>query len=343
MELYFGGKRNVWLFLKNFLSSCFGVICTLITLSQFFLQTDTYQDFAKKYSLPTEFSSKEVAIFAIILAVLIFIFELHSYIVKSKRSKEAGVSFHRVNHKIRNNIFSTEDPECCKKFNNHETFYKQVGNDCEELCEDIASFIKANTGKEFSVCIKLLQSATASSVNGTVDTFAYTFCRSGKNKIERKENGITLKKGALTEQEISTPIAMNTAFKYIIDNEYNDKGKPSIFACSNLIMLKVLNFLLNREQYQNPNKRFWKHYLSTIVVPIRIQPQLIQYDFNDTTLNGYLTLGFLCLDYRWPISKALKDELCGYANGFSDALFNLLYETYKCDKKIAYREFATNK
>ena len=332
----------MWLFLKNFLSACFGVICTLITLSQFFLRTNTYQDFAKKYSLPTKFSSKEVAIFAIILSVLIFIFELCSYIIKSKHSKKAGVSFHRFNHKIRDHVFSTESPECSKNFNNHETYYKQAGNDCEELCEYIASFIKENTGKEFSVCIKLLQSATASSVNGTVDTCAYTFCRSGKNKIERKENGIALKKGALTEQEIFTPITMNTAFKYIIENEYNDKVRRSIFACSNLIMLKILNFLLRREQYQNPNKHFWKHYLSTIVVPIRIKPELIQYDFKDIALNGYLTLGFLCLDYRWPISKALKDELCGYANGFSDALFNLLYKTYKCDKRIADGELARN-
>ena len=333
----------MWLFLKKFLSSCFGVICTLITLSQFFLQTDTYQDFAKKYSLPTQFSSKEVVIFAIILAVLIFIFELYSYATKSNRSREAGASFHRLNHKIRNNIFSIEDPKCCKKYNNHETFYKQVENDCEKLCEQISAFIKSNTGKEFSVCIKLLHSATASSINGIDGTYAYTLCRSGKNKTEREENGIALKNDALTEQEIFTPVADNTAFKYIISNEYNNNGKPSIFACSNLLMLKILNFLLKREQYKNPNKKFWKHYLSAIVVPIRIHPQIIQYDFKDIDLKGYLTLGFLCIDYRWPLSKALKDELSGYANGFSDALFNLLYETYKCDKRIANKELATNK
>ena len=100
-------------------------------------------------------------------------------------------------------------------------------------------------------------------------------------------------------------------------------------------MLCILRRLFSLPEYKNPNKDFWKYYLSTIVVPIRIEKKILS---GADDKDEFVTIGFLCIDHRWPISKALKYEILEYTKGYADALFSLMHEIEKRDKQIEESE-----
>lgn len=160
--------------------------------------------------------------------------------------------------------------------------------------------------------------------------YTYTLCRSGDDADVRISAALLRSNNAAAERDILVPVKENTAFYSLMSNEYTDNTpKPTIFACSNLFMFKLLNKILKRTPYQNPNKHFMKYYLSTIVVPIKINCAFLPNNTQNTA--KYTTIGFLCIDHKWPISKALINELAEYGKSYADAFFNLLFEIQRRD------------
>lgn len=324
----------MWRFLWKFIITCLTTLCTLITIIQFFLGTSTYADLAVKFNLPTEISFTSNPLFAISILFIILISQLFAYHRNAKHAKLAGEQVHSFHHNIRIELFKMR----LRNFNdpptNPEDFYTSVHSICEGLCDKIHSFLKEKTGKEFSVCIKILKPGQAmGDTSKENEMYTYTICRSGNDRDTRIAAATHRANDAVNERDVLIPIKDNTAFYDLMSNEQNEDAKmPTIFACSNLFMLWVLNKILNKPPYKNPNKNFMKYYLSTIVVPIRIPAGILLDRINQDS--KYITMGFLCIDRRWPISKALINELAGYSKSFADALFNLLFEIGRRDQLI---------
>lgn len=332
----------MWRFLWKFVITCLTTLCTLITITQFFLGTSTYSDLAKKYDLPTEISSTLILYFAISILFIILVCQLFAYHRNAKRAKLASEYMHRFHHIIRIELFKMRLQVVNNPPTNPEDFYTSVQSICKGLCDKVHGFLKKKTGKEFSVCIKLLK--TSQSIDNTPEEnemCTYTICRSGNDRDTRIGAATRRANDAVSERDVLVPLKENTAFYDLMNNEYNGCAEmPTIFACSNLFMLRVLNTILKKQPYKNPNRDFMKYYLSTIVVPIRIPAEVLLDRVNQDP--KYITIGFLCIDRRWPISKALINELIGYSKSFADAFFNLLFEVGRRDQLIREQSFITN-
>lgn len=321
--------KNMWRFLWKFIITCLTTLCTLITITQFFFGTSTYADLANRFNLPTSIPLNPIVSIPILL--IIFVYQLIAYYRDARHAKLAGENMHSFHHDIRNEIFrmrlqSSIDPPA-----NFDDFYSSISSICKMLCDRICSFFKEKTGKKFSVCIKLLKHDSSSGdPTQEMKAYTYTLCRSGDDADVRINAALLRANSAAAERDIFVPIKENTAFYSLMSNEYTgNTPKPTIFACSNLFMFMLLNKILKRTPYQNPNKDFMKYYLSTIVVPIKINSAFLPNSTQSTA--KYTTIGFLCIDHKRPISKALINELAEYSKSYADAFFNLLFEMRRRD------------
>ncbi len=268
-----------------------------------------------------------IIIVSVILIIVILVYQLINYFIKAKISKRGGQNFHKFLDNIRNDTFKTKD---LNKFNppaNHEEFYSSMQAKLNNECERIHDFLKYKTNKDFSICIKFLKEIEK---EGKIEKNTFTICRVGVDKDKRIRNARLASKTEITEDNILQPVNKNTAFEEILD------GQVDFFNASNLLMVKILGKITGKKKYKNPNRHFMKYYLSTIVVPIRIHKNYLPNIKSD--YNIYSTIGFLCVDYRWPISKALKEEITEYIKGFADAFFVYAYEIKKRDEIIAKSE-----
>ena len=311
----------MWKILKNSVVSCMGTLCTLITLTQFFLGTQTYSELIEKYDyLPKTILEIYTKNICLMIFVVVVILQLNVYKNKSIKNKKAGEYIHMFYDNIRDCFFKIQQKNEQSSNNNRGDNFYSAYDTCKELCEKIYLFFKEKFDMDFSVCIKLIKTEEKKHLN---NIHTYTLCRVGKDKDKRKENAKKININATTEEEIFVPVSENTAFDSILNNE-SDAEQPSIFACSNLIMLSILGNILKKYKYKNPNKFYWKYYMSTIVVPIRINNRCLC--AKEKTGQHYMTLGFLCVDYKWTISKALKNELSEYCKAFADSMFAYMYE-----------------
>ena len=322
----------MWKFLKIFLISSISTVCTFITLVQFFLGTTTFTDFINAIKESTnifDYVTKTNFIISTSILIIIFIFsyQLLEYFRKAKISKKSGENFHRFLNDVRNETFKTKDLNSSNPPANHEEFYTSMQSKINSACEKIHEFLEYKTKKDFAICIKFLKNIEQ---NDAIEKYTYTVCRYGNDKEKRIKNARLLSKTEIDEDNILQPVKNNTAFEDILN------GDKDYFTASNLFMIKLLGKITKDRKYKNPNQHFWKYYLSTIVVPIRIHKKFLPN--LDSDYDVYSTIGFLCIDYRWPISKALKEEVTEYIKGFADAFFVYTYEIKNRDEIIAKNE-----
>lgn len=315
----------MWGFLFKFIIKFFSALCTIATLIQFFFGIRSFSELSTKFSISEDFYKAHKTIIQIstltIAALIILTFQLVAYLRKSKRLSNTGEMLHAFYDDMRDQTFKMSTRNLSRELVSDEVFYLAVHSVAQSLCEKIQKFITLKSGKDFSVCIKLLYSEQK---NGTKQTFTYSLCRSSGKKDKRRES--IRETGEYPTQERFDPVEDNTSFSSILLKK-SDGNSANVFACSNLVMLCILNKILRKPRYRNPNKEYWKYYLSTIVVPIRLNKKHLP-----DGGTGYLTVGFLCLDYRWPISRSLKNELTGYAKSFADSFFALFNEVGKRDR-----------
>lgn len=310
-------KSFLWKFTQG-LIALVGLLGGAITIYSFCNPDGALEDIIPSNNVLT-FLTKHPRVFIsaiiILLTTLLVIFSFVSLYRLDKKNTDIAESMHQFFHDLRLKIFKMQKD--IDKYKNHELFYTMIKDVCTKLCEDISSFIKAKTGKDFSVCIKMINSDAV-----------VTLSRSGKDMRTRNE---------LDEirQNNNSPVLIkdNTAFSSIL-NENAFTGQKAVFACSNLYMLKILGRFNKNKIYKNSTPNFLKYYKSTIVVPIRISNKYNVFNHNHYKKNNNIVIGFLCIDYKKPISKALKNELVGYIKGFGDSLFILFKQIVEFDEQI---------
>ena len=342
----------MWKLLGRIIARMIAVATAVISLMGFFLGITSYRALEQfiidiNGKTLSEENYKSVIAGLVVLGVLtliIFIVQLVVYFLEAQKAKKEGESLHDFHHNIRDEIFDMIKAINNRTYTDSAQLYKYISTECEMLGEYIFNFFKEKNGKEFSISIKAL--VTPKDENGVPMTNSsryYTLCRSGKNKEKRTKQALKRAnkegKAYYSERQFNYSVDQNTAFERIMTNFEGH----TVFQCSNLIMVNILNRILPKERispkdrYLNPNNEFQKSYLSTVVVPIRIHGAYLEIDETDLD-NSYVAYGFLCIDYRWPISKALINEIVEYTSGFADAFFNLFYVVDLCNKNIEERQ-----
>lgn len=339
----------MWRFLFDFFVSFIGFIGSLVALAQFFLGTKSYSElvarYSSRYNVPTDIAQILGVIFTLrglaIIGVIVLIVKWIAYYRKHKKAKNIAEHLHRFQHEMRNRLFEAKLETIKNRPSNHVEFYSRISLMCKELCDIINDFLKEKTGKNFSICIKLLQNYDLEST-GSCELCTYTLCRAGKDAHQRTEHAVRRYASShrvVNEHDLFFPISKNSALMCLLgETAY---GNKTDFSCSNLWMLKIINKILKRPPYLNSNRDYHKFYKSTVVVPIRIKSgYFANNEFGNIDFNSsdYITAGFLCLDYRFSMSGALRDELAVYMKSFADSFFALFVEIKSRDEQIAQNE-----
>lgn len=240
--------------------------------------------------------------FVLIIAISIIIFfsiSLGEYFFKENRHKNKSDLLHTIFHDLRNFTF-------CKVFS-QENF--------EKITENICNYLDKFSTHKFHVCIKTLKfyTNTPCKTRDKIEKLSVeTLVRCGNNIDKRK-----------SESQITHLVNDNTDFSSVLFDQ-----KCNIFSCSNLLVHNLISKILNpSQQYKNSDENYYKKYLTNIVVPIRIHKKFFKTNNAKKYVlyNDYITVGFLCIDCRWPISRALRKEINGVAKAIADSLFWPLY------------------
>jgi len=337
-------------YLRRILSGLATLVCTAIAFIPFFMGTNTYTEFLKKINLTDgEFAFACFGVFVTIVSYSIFV-----YVKKNKEIEHTGKVFSDFHRKMLETVFELRsNGDNYFEQTSVEEFYTKMQAPCYELCEYIAQFLKNKYGKDFSVCIKTIDKKSLRKVKETGnlgEAQVFTLCRAGHGNKER--SGREENRAKYTKQKrFLIDVGSNYDFLTILDANKNNSvegdqqisNQASAFACRNLlahdILLRIINGKFpNQPKYTNSTEDYWKHYLSTVVVPIRIATEYITTRSKSPIAGQYQVVGFLCVDYRWPVSKAVLNELAGYMKGFGASFYELFHEIGIIDRKIAKAE-----
>lgn len=321
-------------FVLKVISRLLGYVCTAITLIPFFIGVGTFSDFLQKLNL----SAGQFTVALFLIFVLISVICLIQYINDSRQAADCGTEFSNFEESLLAAVYDMRKKNAgTPDYSSHAAFYEYAKLKCEKLCGHIVGFLKAKYGKDFSVCIKMIDKKSLEKVknSGNIgDAEVYTFCRGGRTHSNRemseKNRAIKCKKA----ERFCVPVSENSDFHNILRN---DEGYETIseFACSNLRMNEIVSVILKQPKYRNSTPEYWKHYRSAVVVPIRVEKCYINLDEDDENLEDvYQTVGFLCVDYQKPISGAMIGEMKGYIKGFGESLYALFHEIGIMDRRI---------
>ena len=251
---------------------------------------------------------------------------------KEKKEEEiAGAVFHQMQHQFRDIVFElrkqNDEYSKCKDVPQHTIYYSQIRDKAEILCEEIVKFMYACFGKNFNVCIKMIDVSSTSRVTCSIRKLKIiTLCRAGVDKVERSRYDATE----------NILVSENSDFESILEKD-GAKGSNNVFAVNNLVLYYYLRKLLGKE-YKTSSKDFLKNYHSTIVVPIGIASNKLSTDFAFAPTNRYQVFGFLCIDYKRRISKRLMRNVLEYQKAFGDLLYIFFNEVLVGDTIISSKK-----
>lgn len=189
--------------------------------------------------------------------------------------------------------------------NRGSSYYITIRACAENMCDKIADLMAFNFNKEFSVCIKLIDIPSSRITRSANQVNLITFCRGGKDKDSRSE--CDAKK---------VPLRENSDFLNIFN------GAPH-FSTGNLQAYALLQRLPfgERSSYSNTSQNYTKKYLSTIVVPIRLQNRYVTNYYSAEDPHGNQLLGFLCIDCKHRCSPFTIKKMLPYMQAFADNLY----------------------
>lgn len=294
-----------------------------ITLLNFFLKIDRFQDLVQKTVFESFLNFKYRNYF--VIAILIFFFALHiiSYLTNKNKLHDLNVKKHEVFHKLRDGTFSA------KIFRrDHENYKRYIKGISETLCQSISEYLFLKYNKHFNICIKMID-ITSSRKSTSIDEMKVeTLCRGGKDALKRTQQ----------QQKRFVKVKEDTSYLHILSND-EKKGRNSDFVCPNLLFYCVTQKALNKP-YLPPIRTFYKKYLSTVVVPIRIDSRELPHIDRDYSTNetGYQVFGFLCLDYKLPIFRKTAKCICEDLKAFADGLYIMFDEALNMDVRYAKRK-----
>lgn len=315
-----------------------GYACTAITFIPFFVETSTFSQFLAKYSLsPKQFWWITAGLFVVVSIICLI-----QYIISGKTANCCGKEFENFHEKLLAAQFEMRlKNNLPLEYTTHTAFYEFAKARCQELCECIAKFLKHKFGKDYSVCIKMIDRKSITKVNNTGrigEAEVYTFCRAGVSHDSReKSEKDRAAYDSGEKKHFCVPVKDNSDFYAILSDDENNKS-TTMFACSNLRMNARLAEILGKPEYRNSTPKYWKHYQSTVVVPIQVEKKYVDRKEHDSLLRIYQIVGFLCIDYKKPISNAELKEISGYIKGFGESLYPLFHEIAILDRRIAQHE-----
>jgi len=175
------------------------------------------------------------------------------------------------------------------------------------------------TGQEVSACVKLIVPEKNNDSISMDEAKVFTFCRSTNSKTKRNSNNNNRENNAVF-------IKKNTDFRIILKD-----GEPYFYQKN----LKEYEKDLRKigEKYENTTDFYEDYYLSTIVVPIRIDRNL----FHDNNF-GYEIIGFLCVDSMsinaFRNEEVIKERNVNIVKSFAAELYVILNEYKEKSKEI---------
>lgn len=282
---------------------CAGFLET-ITLLSFFFQINTFKEFLQNERIKSIINSQyfPVAMFGITFVSLI-LFIVSCVIVKQKENEESKL-FHRFYHELRDKKFSI-----AQNAQMDLTAYNSLVKDyAEHFCSIISDYLKAKYGKDFRICIKMIDIASSLTTTSINEMKVYTLARRKDDLHHFQPNDGPVR------------VSEDTSYSKILTK--GSEGDNKYFGCHNLIMYTFF-CMIKGDNYLPPLKSFIKRYMSTVVVPIRIDSQNLSNNnrYGGTDFTGYQVFGFLCLDYKHIMSKKLVAELSLELRAFADALY----------------------
>lgn len=319
---------SLWQGIKKFIDA----LTVIITLLNFFFKIEVITDLIRDTWLETLINHKysNYVVIGILLSCLVM------WIISAAIGKNKNITLweknHEFFHELRNGSFEARDVT-----KDSQTAYNRlIKQTSEKFCRIMSEYFHLKYNKRFNICIKTIDvtsSRTSSSIN---EIKVYTLARGGKDKIQR-ENLETTKEVFVRD---------DTSYIKILSNE--NTGRKSDYTCTNLIVHCLLK-KASRDPYLPPFKTFYKKYLSTIVVPIRINSAILPDDSKYISNNDqrYQVFGFLCLDYKFPIRRNLSKCLCQDLKAFADSLYIVYDEVIKAnikyDKEISAIAYAVQR
>ena len=171
---------------------------------------------------------------------------------------------------------------------------------------------------EVCVCIKIFNNTSSKRTKSIEQMRTITLCRSNNTPIDRTNN------------ERPVKVIENSDFELILEE---DRG---YFSSHNLELYEKACKKIKNITYKNSSDYTYK---STIVVPIRVQSDLISKIKNANTIvnKTHNVYGFLCLDSDKPFNKwKMKNYYDDLIKSLGDFLYIMFYEINAIEDNIKF-------
>lgn len=285
------------------------ILPSVFALLQFFLKINDISDLARYVVLKETVSFLTPYMWTIIitLSAVFIISYILSYFLAYHLSVTTGGHLKEFEaEKLKSFCTIRCTPEEERSMNNRGSpYYIAIRSCAENMCDRIADLMTFNFNKEFSVCIKLIDISSSRVTRSADQVNLTTFCRGGKDKDSRSEGDIE-----------KVPLRENSDFLNIFN------GAPH-FATGNLQAYALMQRLPfgDRGSYSNTSQNYTKNYLSTIVVPIRLQNRYVTNYYYAKDQHENQLLGFLCIDCKHRCSPFTIKKMLPYMQAFADNLY----------------------
>ena len=295
-----------------------GILALLI----FFLKIDTFEDLANIYpgiSGVVEVISTYFWMILLVLSALYIFSSFMLYLAKFGKPVTTGgyLREYESEHLISYSTVRRTPEKERRMYNQSSAYFDAIRKCAVDMCDRIADLLKFNFNKEFSVCIKLIDVPGSRVTRSADQVYLHTFCRGGKDKISRSE----------TDAE-KVPLSGNSDFLSIFEGApYFSSGNLRAYA-----LIKRLQFWDNH-LYQNSSRNYIKNYLSTIVVPIKLNNRYVSNSYYTMDHHKNQLFGFLCIDCKSRCPPHVVKKIVPYMQAFADSMYIFFDEILSSEVK----------
>lgn len=295
--------------------SIINIVVTIITLLNFFLKINSIQELIKDTFIENIVNIKYRNIIVVITLSIFIICWIVSYFMENHKSITTEKKKHELFHEIRNESFAI------KKFtkNTHDAYDIAAKASADKICKEISEYLKEKYKKDYHVCLKFMEISSSRTTKSIDEIRVKTLGRGGHDLINRTNSD----KGSVAVKD-------DTSYTQILSNEKD--GRKSSYTCHNL-PIKCLMSKVASNPYLPEFKSFCRKYLSTIVVPIRIDTGYLM-GINNKNERRYQVLGFLCLDYKHIMHRRRAQCLNEELKSIADSLYILFDEIMYKDEEL---------
>lgn len=221
--------------------------------------------------------------------------------IANNRLHNFSECFHKLTDLVRDEFFQLKKM-VDKKELTMSFLLQALQKTTQKSVDWLALSLTSSTGYQISATIKYFDNGSIQSSEITNEMKVITLCRSSNQAKAR------------ISKDKPSKIIDNTDFYELVQN-----SKPH-FAATDLKKHSQKHKEINGEPYKNSNLVWNDYYLSTIVVPIRIQRRHIDPKFDD---DGYDIVGFLCVDSnsRSAFRDSDIDAYINFVKAFADCLY----------------------